>query len=494
KTLLLASAAILSTLATGAVKAAPLGGTVTRGEAAISVEGNTTTIDQTTDRAVIDWNSFNLASDEVARFNVPSATSATLNRINDGYASTISGSVVSNGTVYFANPNGLVFDATSRVTANGFFATTSSFSNIDSFMTNLVHVNDLAGFHPAGAEAKIIVNGSITAAQIEFVGPKFEFGESSRIEAQNGNIAIILTGSTNYLSLVNHGTITATVGKNLLARHNGLLPDLGNISIQNLDIRKNSTIVSDGTISAATELTIYGGSVTVETLRGYLVDVKARYGNLTVKDVVADTLEIENSRSKGHYNPVIVDGVMVSNYLKIEGGYGDVTVKNVTLKNDWQISSLAGLTVNNFLIFNQSIQDIIVDGTVSASEINVGTAEMMANTDWFKSATFSDAGTVNFSSTPPATLVSYIDLINQRVQIVDITPVAPTPSTPTAGAPTAAVPAPAAAPAPIAPPAPVTPTVGIPQTPIVINHAPIKPVGVVTTPPVVVVTPPPVVV
>ena len=109
KTLLLASAAILSTFATGAVKAAPVGGTVSRGVAAISVDGNTTTIDQSSDRAVIDWSSFNLASNEVAKFVVPSDTSATLNRINNGSASTISGSVVSNGAVYFRQPQWLGF-------------------------------------------------------------------------------------------------------------------------------------------------------------------------------------------------------------------------------------------------------------------------------------------------------------------------------------------------------------------------------------------------
>ena len=217
-------------------------------------------------------------------------------------------------------------------------------------MSNLVHVRDLSGFKSAGNEAKIIVNGTISARQIEMVGPQFEFGETSRIESHNGNIAITLTGSRNDLGLVNHGTIIASVGKNLLARHNGLLPDLGNISIQNIDIRNDSTIVSDGEINAATELTIYGGDLNLETLRGYLVDVKARYGGLTVKDVVADTLEVESSRSQGHYNPVLVDGILITNYLSLDGGYANTTLKNATIRDSWEIGTQGGITINNLLI------------------------------------------------------------------------------------------------------------------------------------------------
>ena len=84
---------------------------------------------------------------------VPSDTSATLNRIATGGVSTISGSVESNGVVYFANPNGLVFDATSQVTANGFIATTGTISNFD-FMNR----GDFAGF---GTSA-VTLNGAIS--------------------------------------------------------------------------------------------------------------------------------------------------------------------------------------------------------------------------------------------------------------------------------------------------------------------------------------------
>ena len=87
---------------------------------------------------------------------VPSDSSATLNRISGG-VSTISGSVESNGTVYFSNPNGLVFDATSRVTANGFVATTGTISNFD-FMNRGEFSNHHAN--------QVTLNGAISAPSI----------------------------------------------------------------------------------------------------------------------------------------------------------------------------------------------------------------------------------------------------------------------------------------------------------------------------------------
>ena len=44
--------------------AGPEGGVVTGGSGSINQSGSTTTINQTTDRMAIDWNSFNVAADE----------------------------------------------------------------------------------------------------------------------------------------------------------------------------------------------------------------------------------------------------------------------------------------------------------------------------------------------------------------------------------------------------------------------------------------------
>jgi large exoprotein involved in heme utilization and adhesion len=72
--------------------AGPEGGTVVAGTATISTPAPTTTqIDQASDKAIINWNSFNVGANESAVFNQPNAASVTLNRIFDQNASVIAG-------------------------------------------------------------------------------------------------------------------------------------------------------------------------------------------------------------------------------------------------------------------------------------------------------------------------------------------------------------------------------------------------------------------
>src|ERR1019366_7947319 len=61
----------------------PAGGTVTNGSANIITSGPVLDVNQSTQRAVIDWRSFNIAPSEATHFNQPSSSSVTLNRIND---------------------------------------------------------------------------------------------------------------------------------------------------------------------------------------------------------------------------------------------------------------------------------------------------------------------------------------------------------------------------------------------------------------------------
>ncbi|MCX8501386.1 MAG: filamentous hemagglutinin N-terminal domain-containing protein, partial [Alphaproteobacteria bacterium] len=196
-----AVAAILSCLP-HASRAAPLSGVVASGGATISTSGAITTINQSTDRAVIDWTSFNLSQEETARFIVPSESGATLNRISGG-ASTISGTVESNGTVYFSNPNGLVFDATSRVSANGFLATTGTVSNFD-FMNR--------GDFSKPTNSTVTLNGAISAAAITARAGTVAVG--GNLSAGSGKIVL---SSTNLTTIGSGAVISADVGTCLAA-------------------------------------------------------------------------------------------------------------------------------------------------------------------------------------------------------------------------------------------------------------------------------------
>jgi filamentous hemagglutinin family protein len=92
-----------------APNARPQGGQVVAGSASISTAPSTTTIDQTTQRAAINWNSFNVGSQQTVTFEQPSSTSMTLNRVTGPDPSAIAGRIDANGGIVITNPDGVVF-------------------------------------------------------------------------------------------------------------------------------------------------------------------------------------------------------------------------------------------------------------------------------------------------------------------------------------------------------------------------------------------------
>src|SRR5262245_11727236 len=108
----------------GAAMANPQGGVVSAGSATIQDQGTPVVqVTQTSHRAGIDVQSFNIAPCEVTRFHQPSAASAILNRIHDQNPSQILGHLTANGQVMLANPNGMVFGQNSRIDVGSLVAT-----------------------------------------------------------------------------------------------------------------------------------------------------------------------------------------------------------------------------------------------------------------------------------------------------------------------------------------------------------------------------------
>src|SRR5882724_8597909 len=115
----------------------PLGGVVANGGATFNPAGNILTISQSSSRAVINWNSFNIGSGEttIFQFNgLAGAHSAVLNRINIGNPSTVAGLLESTvgpngpigGTVLILNPSGILFTPTAQINVGSLVATTLS--------------------------------------------------------------------------------------------------------------------------------------------------------------------------------------------------------------------------------------------------------------------------------------------------------------------------------------------------------------------------------
>ncbi|MBU3594824.1 filamentous hemagglutinin N-terminal domain-containing protein [Polynucleobacter sp. 86C-FISCH] len=116
-----------------AVNALPTGGKVVAGAATISQTQTATSatmnVNQTSQRAVVNWDSFNVGKNAQVNFNQPNQNAVILNRVTGGNASVINGAINANGQVVLVNPNGVAFGRGAQVDAASVVASTLDISN-----------------------------------------------------------------------------------------------------------------------------------------------------------------------------------------------------------------------------------------------------------------------------------------------------------------------------------------------------------------------------
>ncbi|MGH8463943.1 MAG: filamentous hemagglutinin N-terminal domain-containing protein, partial [Pseudomonas sp.] len=129
------------------------------GSATINRAGTTTTINQTSNRAIIDWRSFDVKGNESVNFIQPSRGSIAVNRIHDSKASQIDGSITANGNIMLLNQNGVLFGKSARVDVGGLVAGAGDLVNPNEFMAGAA-----ARIDGAHSGAAVVNRGRITIA------------------------------------------------------------------------------------------------------------------------------------------------------------------------------------------------------------------------------------------------------------------------------------------------------------------------------------------
>ena len=196
--LLIASFAQQSLAGTIASNALPTGGNVTAGNAAISQSGNVMNVNQTSQRAVVNWQSFNVGKDATVNFNQPNAAASTLNVVNGASKSMIDGAVNAKGQVIFVNNNGVVFGKNAEVNAGGVVATTMNV-NQDDYMAGKKSLT-----YEGGQTGKVVNKGRITATSLDgyiaLMAPQVK---------NEGVITAVMSGA-NSVALVSGQKVTLT--------------------------------------------------------------------------------------------------------------------------------------------------------------------------------------------------------------------------------------------------------------------------------------------
>jgi filamentous hemagglutinin family protein len=161
----------------------PSGGQVNSGSAEISVSGNKLQVVQSSQKVVIDWQSFSIGQGNEVEFSQPSAQAAALNRVTGSQVSEIRGSLKANGQVFLVNPNGILFSATSEVNVGALVSSTLDISNEDFISGN---------YSFEGADTGLVINrGNIHTAEGGFVAMiAASVINTGSIDAYNGTVAM----------------------------------------------------------------------------------------------------------------------------------------------------------------------------------------------------------------------------------------------------------------------------------------------------------------
>ncbi len=364
----------------------PSGGKVVDGNAHIYQRGSTLNIDQNTDRAIVNWNSFSVGKDNTVNFNQPSSDSATLNRVTGDLTSEIAGRINANGSVFLVNPNGILITADGVVDTGNFVASTLDIDNNDflngdySFTKNgsngvvsnrgTVSVDDggfvallggavkndgtvrahvgTVGF--AGGEKIVMSFGNNDFLRVEVPTDKWEQLTDSqgnkvsatldlggKIESRGGFVDITVADASDILR--QSISVSGIVSANTVSSQDGVI----SISGGTLGIAGNGRITADadygnaGRIDVAVQSLNMSApiSATAATGNGGTIKVSLQHGASLSRGAVLDAsgkqggnVSVIGGLSGDKYYKLVGSGDFVADGSDGTGGYIDISNKN----------------------------------------------------------------------------------------------------------------------------------------------------------------------
>ncbi|HTF94889.1 MAG TPA: YDG domain-containing protein, partial [Cellvibrio sp.] len=238
----------------GAVSVAPselpTQGQVVVGQATISQSDHHQIIHQTTDKAAINWQTFNIGADSKVTFIQPDANAVALNRVVTHEASHIYGALEANGQVFLINPNGVLFGKGAQVNVGGIIASTRDVSNENFIAGNYKFSGDGAG--------QVVNDAKITAAEqgyVVLIGAQvINRGE---IHTQRGDVRLAAANEVE-IQIENGGLLNLTTTQGTLdglAANGGLIKADGGrifLTADALDQLAKASVNNTGIIEAQT--------------------------------------------------------------------------------------------------------------------------------------------------------------------------------------------------------------------------------------------------
>ncbi|ANJ71394.1 filamentous hemagglutinin N-terminal domain-containing protein [Ralstonia insidiosa] len=373
------SIALAALLLAGTQAAHAVGnGTIVDGTGSISRNGNTTTVTQTSNKMIVNWDQMNVGANDTLNFNQKSATSAVLNRINSVDPTTILGSLNANGRVFIVNPNGVLIGRGANVSVGSLVASSLNISDAD-FKADRLRFT-------GGGQGDVTNDGFVLANEsIALVGAK-NVTNGGTLYSLNGDVTLASGGDIS-LTFADSGLQVGVdkAGLEALVSNRGLIRTRdGDIMLTAWarDSLTRSVINNAGTIEARKLTRFDQACVTCAPTRGNVT--LASFGDGDISSISFGSMSADGNMTAVAQGDVKLSNLWVSGDLTTIGNtvdlmqngrnYSNRVMGNVylTARNG---GSIASTQASNILAMSEKgemrLGNVFVVGNLSAASDSV---------------------------------------------------------------------------------------------------------------------------
>jgi filamentous hemagglutinin family protein len=357
---LLASSLLICSTSSWAL---PTGDQLVAGQATVSTPtANVMQIDQASQQAIINWQTFSIAQNQAVNIQQPNANAALLNRVVGQDASQIQGQLNANGQVYLVNPNGVLFGKTAQVDVGGLIATTSNISNAD-FLSGKPH------FTQSGKKAIIDNQGAIktpVGGVVALIGQNVS--NTGTINTPKGTTALTV-GKTVDLDFKGDGLVEVTVSESAL---NAQITNKGAIQADGGRVVLTAQAVGQLIDTVLNQEGIIRAQGLVERNGEIILNAEhiTQTGNLDASGITGGTVDI-NGRTIVNTGIINADGTVGN------GGKITQTASN-TISQSAEGDTHANGTSTGGTIHLDATNSLTGSGKLSATGEQGGTIDMIA--------------------------------------------------------------------------------------------------------------------
>lgn len=283
------------------------------------------TIKQGSDKAQIDWKSFDIGQKKEVKFEQPNEHAVAYNRVIGGNASQIQGKLTANGKVYLANPNGVIITQGAEINVAGLLATTKDLERI-SENSNSYQFTRRTKDRQVLKEGLVLKDGQVVK--------EGQVINEGNITAQD---FVVLNGdeviNKGNINVEKNSTINGKVYLSSGYNFTFTLPDSG-ISVALEDNTVQGIVKNEGSIKA--------GEITLSA-KGR----KQALDSLVMNNGVLEATKVSNKNGKVVLS---ADNVELNNESNIKGEivtFGADVTSNKELKDNIKITSKTGSKVTS---------------------------------------------------------------------------------------------------------------------------------------------------